>query len=76
MTQKTILISTLLLCTAAIATPKVPIEQCAKWHKLAENHEDARRAGYNISWNRKQQKKLNQKMFNANCPPRHNEYFK
>jgi len=76
MIRKTILISAILLSTAATATPKVPIEQCAEWHKLAEKHEDARRSGYDISWNRKQQKRLNEKMFDANCPPRHNEYFK
>lgn len=76
MMQKTILISAILLSTTATASPKVAIEKCAEWHKLAEKHEAARRSGYNISWHRKQQKKLQEKMFDANCPARHNIYFK
>lgn len=76
MIRKTTLIAAILFSTALTASPKVSIEQCAQWHKLAEKYEDARRAGYNISWNRKQQKKLNQKMIDANCPSRHNKYFK
>lgn len=70
-----ILLSAVLVSTAVTAKPKVPIEQCAKWHKLAEKYESARRAGYNISRNRKQHKKLKQKMLDANCPARHNKYF-
>jgi len=52
------------------------LEQCKKWYQLAEKYEQLRRQGKNISANRKKQREVENKFVEANCPARHNSYFK
>jgi len=52
------------------------LEQCKKWFQLAEKYEQLRRQGINISTNRKKQREVENKFVEANCPARHNSYFK
>lgn len=74
--KRTLLISTLLISSHAIAEADVSIRQCAKWNKSVEKHQKASRDEYYKEWHQKRMKEAKQKMLDANCPTRHNEYFK
>lgn len=76
MIKKIIFLSAILLSTTVSSKPEVSIDQCAKWYKLVEKYEEASRDGYYVEWNRKKQKEAKRKMMNANCPARHNKYFR
>ena len=67
---------TLLFSQPGLTQYAKKIEQCKKWFQQAERYEQLRRQGINISANRKKQREVEAKFVEANCPARHNSYFK
>lgn len=67
---------TLLFSISATAGPTVSIKQCAKWYKKTEKYEELKRKSRHKNWYKDKYDEIKEKMINANCPARHNEYFK